>query len=77
MYPKCHFGATGLSAGLQFEKHLVEHPHLAQSTDAQFLEAKNHRKDSLAHINNDYCHVNGAFRSFWMINSEVITLKYT
>ena len=32
-------------------------------------------KDSLAHINNDCCHVNGAFRSFWIIISEVINIE--
>ena len=44
MYPRCHFGATGLSEGPQFEKHLFEHPRPAQSTDAQFLEAKKQRQ---------------------------------
>ena len=78
MYSRCHFGATGLSAGLQFEKHLVEHPRPTQSTDAQFLEDKNDRQLSI--MNNDRCHVNGSFRSFWIINTKVtnieVRLKY-
>ena len=32
-------------------------------------------KDSLAHIKNDWCRVNGAFRSLWITNSEVTNIE--